>query len=185
MLLLFLFLSIDGTLFDYINSDLKCPTLDCLNNGIGVLSSQSSLFATHFLLFSFGRERERAVGKLALLSASSATFLSLGIKTVVNRPRPEGKRGRLDSSFPSTHSAQSSALAFVYGQKYPKLKIFFYTYSLFVGFSRVYSGEHYPSDVLVGWVLGYLTARLVLRAEREIVKFFESRIPSKERFWGK
>ncbi len=169
MVLLFLFFNLDYELFNYIHSEWKSPGLDYLNTGIEILSSPSSILTAHFFLFSFGKEKERSVGRLALFAGGTSTLLSVGIKGVFNRERPKRESSRWDSSFPSTHSAQSMTLATIYGNKYPKLKIPLYTFSFLVGFSRIYSGEHYPSDVVLGWFLGYLTGRLFLRYGEKII----------------
>ena len=67
-------------------------------------------------------------------------------------------------SFPSTHS--SGAVA-VYGslaaheKKNRFLWILAIALSLLVGFSRVYVGAHFPTDVICGWAIGILVVALV------------------------
>ncbi|HYD18346.1 MAG TPA: phosphatase PAP2 family protein [Patescibacteria group bacterium] len=68
------------------------------------------------------------------------------------------------SSFPSGHSLMSAlaylTLAMLLAEAHPQkgLKIFFMTVAALItmmtGFSRVYLGVHWPSDVLAGWLGG-------------------------------
>ena len=59
-----------------------------------------------------------------------------------------------DYSLPSGHSAAAFAGALLFGAHAPAWGPCFYAVALLTGFSRVYLGVHYPSDVVAGWVLG-------------------------------
>ncbi|WP_344026948.1 bifunctional phosphatase PAP2/diacylglycerol kinase family protein [Streptomyces luteireticuli] len=114
-----------------------------------------------------GRAALRGVASLAL---ASATVNTLG-KRAVRRRRPVrdavplirqlGKQP-FTTSFPSGHSA--SAVAFVTGMalEKPSLGVLLAPLAFSVCFSRVYTGVHYPGDVLAGAALG-AGAALVLR----------------------
>ena len=73
-----------------------------------------------------------------------------------------------DPSFPSGHSASSFAAATALTAYYPKAAPLALALAAGVGVSRVHLGHHFPSDVLVGSVVGVgagaLTAWIVKRA---------------------
>ena len=92
-----------------------------------------------------------------------ATGLTQGpIKSYFLRQRPWavleediviGKR-TTDSSFPSGHTAGSLAAALAMSHCYPRHRPALLAIAAGVGFSRIYLGHHYPSDVLGGVAIG-------------------------------
>jgi membrane-associated phospholipid phosphatase len=96
----------------------------------------------------------RAVGTVAGVYA-----LNTAIKLLVGRPRPRlaGLPPLTDTptrlSFPSAHAATSFAGALCYSRLgLPAVPLYALAATLSV--SRVYLGVHYPSDVLMGALLG-------------------------------
>ncbi len=105
----------------------------------------------------------RRPGLCAAVNLVLATLLNLLLKTLIQRPRPEGYRLVAESgfSFPSGHSMV--AMAF-YGLliwmvwRYEKDSLVrrlgvigFGLVIVLVGLSRIYLGVHYASDVLAGF----------------------------------
>ncbi|MCL4466668.1 MAG: phosphatase PAP2 family protein [Chloroflexi bacterium] len=121
-----------------------------------------------------GRRRQAGL----LLSATTLAYaMSFVVKELVRRPRPSGPEvwvyGHLDPfGFPSQHVCSYTAFfglllyfAFAYwrGEPYrwPTL-IASALLVLLIGSSRVYLGAHWPSDVLGGYLLGYVAWALAV-----------------------
>jgi len=65
----------------------------------------------------------------------------------------------LSTSFPSGHSASAAAFAASVGRLLPGLRLPLRVAAGIVAFSRLYTGVHYPGDVVVGAALGTIVGR--------------------------
>jgi undecaprenyl-diphosphatase len=106
---------------------------------------------------------------LALLLAATlgGRLLNFFLKDLFERPRPELALRLTEvtsTSFPSGHAMDSAVIYLTLAAllarlvKPRPLKLYFLGLAVAltaaVGFSRVYLGVHYPSDVLAGWTAG-------------------------------
>ena len=114
--------------------------------------------------------RRWGVFALTLVAVALADWSAMGLKALIDRPRPPLRYAEPktlvpvphDASFPSGHAATSFAAATMLAFAFPRLAPFLYVLAAAVAFSRVYVGVHYPLDVIGGAALGVLVA-VVLR----------------------
>lgn len=62
-----------------------------------------------------------------------------------------------EASFPSLHTALSFAVAFVVYFINKNWGVFFLVLALSIGFSRIYVGVHWPSDIIAGFFLAFVS----------------------------
>jgi undecaprenyl-diphosphatase len=104
---------------------------------------------------------------LLLVATAGGEVLNVVLKDVFERPRPDVTLHLTEASspsFPSGHAMESAVIYFTLAALLARLveprplKLYFLALAAFlsilVGFSRVYLGVHYPSDVLAGWTAG-------------------------------
>ncbi len=103
---------------------------------------------------------------IAFTATVAETYI---LKYAVNRPRPYVTHPDLkplgeekSRSFPSGHTSSAFSIATSLSLNYPKWYVIVpaYAWASATGYSRMYLGVHYPSDVLTGAVLGSGTAWL-------------------------
>jgi membrane-associated phospholipid phosphatase len=117
--------------------------------------------------------RRRAEWVRATGVVVAAHALSVGLKRLARRTRPAHADLRVHSGLfgwatpgrwgmPSSHAASTTAAAIVFGRLLGTRSTLALPPAM--GLSRLVVGAHYPSDVLVGTVLGALTALTPLTA---------------------
>lgn len=96
---------------------------------------------------------------LVALGATQPVVVTL--KYLVNRPRPPRHyqprlwNTRITPSFPSGHATATAAYVTVLNKQHPGSSPLLISYLLVSGYAQVYIGNHYLSDILAGWVIGY------------------------------
>lgn len=135
------------------------------------------IYLIGYLLFSRYYAAPSASGRLAWISGTLlfATTLTLLLKFVFGRYRPElfletglygfGFWGTESShqSFPSGHASITSVLWFGCYYFFRDARLLWITgiFVIFVASGRLILGAHYPSDVLFGLLLAYLSTSIV------------------------
>jgi membrane-associated phospholipid phosphatase len=133
----------------------------------------ATLIVTVAVVLLWNRRRQSALA-LALACAGSEITVYLG-KAGFGRPRPPAALSaliELDASFPSGHASISVALYALGFYLLSRLvrsirlrRLFLVlacVFPLLIGFSRLYLGAHYLSDVLAGWGVGLWWSILVV-----------------------
>jgi len=107
-----------------------------------------------------------------------AGAITTTLKFAVHRTRPftaypdliykKGTGGSL--SFPSGHTTLAFATATSLSLAFPRWYVIApaYTYAIAVGYSRMYLGMHYPSDVVVGALIGIAASFLTFQTQKWI-----------------
>jgi membrane-associated phospholipid phosphatase len=124
--------------------------------------------------------KARRTALLALESFALSGIMTEGLKTMVHRHRPntgdspttfDGPKFSLKNvSFSSGHTASAFSMATIFAEEYkdnPYVPPLAYGLATLTGLSRVYSNEHWSSDVFLGGAIGYFTSKALLSYHKE------------------
>lgn len=122
------------------------------------------LVAACFGLLSL-RKSDREVRTHAVLVFVITVVVSILLKELFDRPRPYEAMGvsplaglDLFPSFPSAHAAMSFAVSTTVALHRRRIGIFFLILSTLISVGRVVALVHYPSDIVVGILVGVMVA---------------------------
>lgn len=153
----------DTWLFIYINKRIKCRILDMCMPRITHLGGVSFTILTCLFLYLFGQAEAKIAAAEAFITITGSQGIVQLFKNTINRKRPYlvmpevhtfWRKLLKDYSFPSGHTTAGFSLAVILAIHFPAYSIVSYLLATMVGVSRIYTGMHYPSDVLSGAFLG-------------------------------
>ncbi|MGB9697100.1 MAG: phosphatase PAP2 family protein [Ignavibacteria bacterium] len=189
--------NIDESFFLKINSsrskilDFIVPTLDKTVLPVAITLPIASFAISRASSNSYN---ENSAVLLGLSEFTSAT-ITFTLKNIVKRHRPfvkfpnsyynKNNSPTDEFSFPSGHSSIAFSIATLLTLRYPDkplLIVTSYLYATTIAYGRVYLGVHYPSDVLVGALIGSVSSALIYSLRKEIITTKNSVFNENEKF---
>lgn len=124
------------------------------------------VFALALLLYWFSRN---TLNRKMTISAVVSTCLGMGISFIIGhlvyRDRPfvthtviQLIKHPANASFPSDHAIGAFALAVTFWLYSKRFRLLWLAAAFLIGFSRIWTGVHYPLDIAAGALIGTLCA---------------------------
>lgn len=113
------------------------------------------------------RKRCYPEAKTFVINCAGGVVLSYGLKSVFGKTRPdlwESAITEVSFSYPSGHALGSTVLygflAYLFATRFPQFSRLIYLLAVLligaIGFSRLYLGVHWPTDIIGGYGIGFL-----------------------------
>ncbi|NWG02292.1 MAG: phosphatase PAP2 family protein [Syntrophaceae bacterium] len=126
-----------------------------------------------FIVLCWMISKQRKIFRPLILLYAIQSAVIYGLKFLIQRQRPfffletapkilKGPGEILDPSFPSAHAAFSFMMATLLTLWFPRYRILFFVLAAFIGWTRIYLGLHFPTDAVVGGLLGYGITRIYI-----------------------
>ena len=173
-------LAVDVPVVRYLTSTRPRGFFRDLMNAVEVFGNGFGVVLILVLIATLDPLRRRALPWIAGCAFGAGLFSNV-VKLLVSRDRPRvveladarfwdtftgflplTSAGSNGQSFPSAHTATAAGLAVALVYFYPRGRWLFAALTFGVGFQRIFVGAHFPSDVAIGCLLGYVFASKAL-----------------------
>ena len=156
---------------EWANGWWSSPILDQMVPWLTYLGSHFAVLL--FIILSWMITKQIKIFRRLFLLYGIQSFVLYSLKFLTRRERPlsflemtsrlsSGPGEILDPSFPSAHTALSFMMATLLAVRFPRYRVFFFIAAGFIGWTRMYLGLHYPTDVIPGALLGYGITKIFL-----------------------
>lgn len=186
-------LQLDYKILELINQAGATPLLDSFMPWVTDLHKQNwfkfTIFPLLIIFFIYKLKKNFGFFFIGLLITLALSDFIGGqiVKKTTNRERPfnnpqiqvEKRTHAGAKSFYSNHASNMFAFATYLSFFIPAAKYFVFPIAAIVGYSRIYNGVHYPSDVLAGALMGSLIAYSVVGLIRLWQNKYKNKIQEK------
>lgn len=165
----------DTAVLLFIQEHMRAEVMDGFWKAVTSLGNVGWLWLLTAALLALNKNT-RKVGIAAFWSVALGFLITnLTLKNLVDRIRPYDAVAAIvplipppvDSSFPSGHTCAAFAAALIYVRMLPRrYGLPAVALAALIAFSRLYLGVHYPSDVLVGFLVACAVSWIVWRRMR-------------------
>ena len=169
----------DSNILLFIQEYIRNPITDPIFKFITSLGNGGFIWILCTILLLLFKKTRKIGFMCAVVLLASLVLNNLILKNLIARARPydmiQGLKilveAPTDFSFPSGHTASSFAAATVLFLTVPKkYGIPALVLAALMGFSRLYIGVHYPTDVLAGLISGVLIAIVTVIAFKKLCR---------------
>lgn len=166
----------ESSFFQIYNLAYKNPILDTLM----VFGAEYLIFIVVFFVavsFFLGKTQDKKAVILSFLGLLTAFLLVKLIRVFYLEPRPFVTfpitplvNHEADAAFPSVHTTILATIAFAYTYYKSKLASLFWILAIWTGFARIFTGLHYPFDILGGILVSFLSILFIATVLKKLAK---------------
>ncbi|MDP4012515.1 MAG: phosphatase PAP2 family protein [Candidatus Nanoarchaeia archaeon] len=159
---------LDSAVFGFVKA-IRNPFLDSAMKGFYFIGAQLVVLAVLTFVLYYNRPTRKWIIPwwITWITSLAVTFV---LKFLIERIRPEIITALIPETgfaFPSGHATAAFASVPLVNKIFKKTKLFWIVYVVLIGFSRIYLGVHYFSDVIAGALVGIICGKIILKLSKK------------------